>query len=92
MLVQAVRRGIPPGYGTAIANIGFAILHNYTKWKQQVTLMYDERQKQKVFKQMQGIEQYLEKRAGSNSKMPSTKPATELTNVSQSKPPTGVKA
>lgn len=34
LLVQAVRRGIPLGYGTAITNLGITIPHTYAKWKE----------------------------------------------------------
>lgn len=92
ILVQAVRRGIPLGYGTAITNIGFAILCNYPEWKQWVLLMYDERQKQKVFEQTQGIERHPEKWARLNQKAPSVGPTIGPATVSKPKHPTEDKA
>ncbi len=75
LLVQALQRGIPPGYGMAIANLGIAIPRNYMEWKDRVLVMYEQRQRQKVFEQTQGIERYPEKKSQTGTKAVNAKPA-----------------
>lgn len=79
LLVQAVRRGIPPSYGSAIANIGFAIPHTYEEWKRRITIMYEEKQKQKVFEQTQRIKRFPHKQGGTSQKATDAKSSNTKT-------------
>ncbi len=47
--MEVVRKGIPHDYSCIIADIGFAILCTYPKWKTCIIMMYEERTKDGVY-------------------------------------------
>ncbi len=49
VLVEAVQKGIPRDYSRIIADIGFAILRNYSEWKTRILTMYEERTKDGIY-------------------------------------------
>ncbi len=76
VLVEAVRKGIPHDYSHTIANIGFAILCTYPKWKARILTMYEERTKDGVYAQT-----HFEPRR--NDRRPQQGPKTNTTTSSK---------
>ncbi len=56
MMVAAVQQGVPQSYTSTIANIGFGIPTTYDEWKECILVMYEERERNKAYNQMHGLE------------------------------------
>ncbi len=58
MMVAAVCQGVPQSFTHIITNIGFGIPTTYNEWKERILTMYEERECNKAYNQMHGLENH----------------------------------
>ncbi len=60
-MVTAVRQGVPQSFTCIITNLGFGIPTMYDEWKERILTMYEERERNKAYNQMHGLENHDQK-------------------------------
>ncbi len=71
-MVVAVRQGVPQSYTSIITSIGVGIPTTYDEWKKRILVMYEERECNKAYNQMHGLEYHDKKPSGNQKQITAT--------------------
>ncbi len=72
MMAAAVHWGVPYSYTSIIANMGIGIPQNYDKWKEQLLIMYEEREQNKAYNDAHNIDTRQDKKLGNFKQITAT--------------------
>ncbi|PBK79450.1 hypothetical protein ARMGADRAFT_1093121 [Armillaria gallica] len=61
-MVRAIRQGIPGSYARIITNIGMGVPQDYDDWKEQIIVMYEQREIQDAYEQAHRLDTHHDNR------------------------------